>query len=509
MEQQPRNGRPYSMSSPEHLAYLALDKDLNLMSKFSNNPNSIDLGTYLLHFRLLRAKPSKHSRLYNMILTATNIIPSAHLEEYYKYFVKENDSEERFKQWVLDNEVQLELLREAFLATVHEVTAEKRKWYHEQLKTKILGLNKDDRKKVLKPQELRKELWKFFLDNPRTMTWEEIEDMHYEDVGHVRYIPTTPSWNIASVSPWKSKAKNTDYGRRTGMDMGDIEKFSFREGSNRFDMKKQKKFMKHHIASRYTYVMDYFYAGRFAYMLAINVNTRKAFYVVPKEFRTKSQHIGAPKVFQATAKSAVDSLIKLMQQTPVKYLIMDNEAAWTSNLFKNTMEKLGIKYRFVEKYAVNNYVESTDTKRLNHSVTSLVDRLIRTLRLMNFHLGNDTEIQPSVMEFLINEYNSSPHSTLSKILKKQISPNEVHESKELEEALVKELYIQNMEVEQTPGYKLRPGTYVRVYNEASKFDKIKPKFLNGFWEVIESSGSKVKLKQNDREIVVNRWMVKD
>ena len=507
MEQQPRNGRPYSMSSPEYLAYLALDKDLNLMSKFSNNPNSIELGTYLLHFRLLRAKPSKHSRLYNMILTATNIIPSAHLEEYYKYFVKENDSEERFKQWVLDNEVQLELLREAFLATVLEVTAEKRKWYHEQLKTKILGLNKDDRKKVLKPQELRKELWKFFLDNPRTMTWEEIEDMHYEDVGHVRYIPTAPSWDVASVSPWKSKAKNTDYGRRTGMDMGDIEKFSFREGSNRFDMKKQKKFMKHHIASRYTYVMDYFYAGRFAYMLAINVNTRKAFYVVPKEFRTKSQHIGAPKAFQATAKSAVDSLIKLMQQTPVKYLIMDNEAAWTSKTFKQTLEKLGITYKFVEKYTVKGLVQTTDQRRLNHSATSLVDRLIRTLRLMNFHLGNDTEIQPSVMEFLINEYNSSPHSTLSKILRREVSPNDVHENKSLEDEVVKELYIQNTEIELQKDFKLEPGTYVRVYNEASKFDKVKPKFLSGYWKVIQSNGAMVKLKQNDSEITVNRWMI--
>ena len=196
-----------------------------------------------------------------------------------------------------------------------------------------------------------------------------------------------------------------------------------------------------------------------------------------------------------------------MEQTPVKHLIMDNEAAWTSKTFKQTLEKLGITYKFVEKYTVKGLVQTTDQRRLNHSATSLVDRLIRTIRLMNFHLGNDTEIQPVVMEFLVNEYNSSPHSTLSKILRREVSPNDVHENKSLEDEVVKELYIQNTEIELQKDFKLEPGTYVRVYNEASKFDKVKPKFLSGYWQVVQSNEAMVKLKQNDSEITVNRWMI--
>lgn len=126
---------------------------------------------------------------------------------------------------------------------------------------------------------------------------------------------------------------------------------------------------------------------------------------------------------------------------------------------------------------------------------------------MNFHLGNDTEIQPVVMEFLVNEYNSSPHSTLSKILRREVSPNDVHENKSLEDEVVKELYIQNTEIELQKDFKLEPGTYVRVYNEASKFDKVKPKFLSGYWQVVQSNDAMVKLKQNDSEITVNRWMI--
>ena len=458
-------------------------------------------------FRILLVKSSKHLRLHNAILTTTNVIPSDFLNLFYTRFENEKDGKERFLKWISDNGLELEELRQKFLSYHLELTPEKRLLAHEALKSKILGLNKDDKKKALKSEEIRKELHEFLLKNPRTMSWEEIEDMHYEDVAKVKFIPTTASWNTASVSPWKSKLKNKSYAERTGMTVEDVEKYSWREGSNRFDMKKQKKFMKHHIARRFTYVMDYFYAGRFAYMLAINVNTRKAFYVVPKEFRNKSKHIGVPKEFQATAKSAIDSLTKLLQQTPVKHLIMDNEAAWTSNSFKQTLEKLGITYKFVEKYTVKGTVQTTDQRRLNHSATSLVDRLIRTIRLMNFHLGNDTEIQPSVMDFLINEYNNSPHSTLSKILRKQVSPNDVHENKSLEDEVVKELYIQNLQTELQKDFKLEPGTYVRVYNEASKFDKVKPKFLSGYWQVVQSNGALVKLKQNDSEITVNRWMI--
>ena len=110
------------------------------------------------------------------------------------------------------------------------------------------------------------------------------------------------------------------------------------------------------------------------------------------------------------------------------------------------------------------------------------------------------------MKYLIDEYNNSPHSTLSQLLKRPTTPNEVHENKDLETKIVIELWKQNLEIELQDDYKLKPGTIVRVYNEASSFDKVKPAYLKGFWEVIQHYGAKVKLKQNNHEIIVHRWM---
>ena len=40
-------------------------------------------------------------------------------------------------------------------------------------------------------------------------------------------------------------------------------------------------------------------------------------------------------------------------------------------------------------------------------------------------------------------------------------------------------------------------------------DKVKPKLLPGKWEVIEPVDGLFKLRQNDDEILVPRWMLKN
>ena len=92
---------------------------------------------------------------------------------------------------------------------------------------------------------------------------------------------------------------------------------------------------------------------------------------------------------------------------------------------------------------VKNNFETHEKNRSNHSTTSLVDRLIRTIRLMNYNLGYPNEIPPLVMERLISEYNDSPHGTLSKILQKPTTPNEVDSDVHLETKIVKRLMAEN------------------------------------------------------------------
>ena len=110
------------------------------------------------------------------------------------------------------------------------------------------------------------------------------------------------------------------------------------------------------------------------------------------------------------------------------------------------------------------------------------------------------------MEFLIDEYNDSPHGTLSKILKRNVSPNEVDNNIHLETEICKYMARENFVIESNPDYKI--DGYVRVYNEANRFDKVKPKLLPGKWLVVERNNGLFKLNQGDVDILVPRWMIK-
>ena len=61
--------------------------------------------------------------------------------------------------------------------------------------------------------------------------------------------------------------------------------------------------------------------------------------------------------------------------------------------------------------------------------------------------------------------------------------------------------------DQNPEYTL--NKYVRVYNQASAMDKVKPKLLPGKWEGVEPVGGLFKLRQKNHEIMVPRWMMKN
>ena len=86
-------------------------------------------------------------------------------------------------------------------------------------------------------------------------------------------------------SPWKTPSKVRDFVNRTNVDPITIEDQSWNIGTNSFNLKSQKRFMRHMYGPRHTFVIDYFFPGKFMYLLAINVNTRKAFFCIPKEVR--------------------------------------------------------------------------------------------------------------------------------------------------------------------------------------------------------------------------------
>ena len=450
-----------------------------------------------------------NSKIERMMLKETEVTPCQVFHEWYLEFTQryEKDANDRFLAFVQQHTQLLNELRFEVLKLKIEDENLTIDIADENLKEKILELNLIERRRPMNIKELRHALYPFLLENPQTMTWEEIRNMHERDVHKTESVILDGTDNWSTVSPWKSRGKVERYGKSRGWTGEQIDTNVNRDGADRFDMKKQRKLMTHYVAPRYSFVMDYFFAGRFQYCLMININTRKAFYAIPREIQRLGTHYQVPeKKFKATITSAVQSLRELMQQTPIRNLIMDNEPAWTSKTFQKFLNDNGIGYRFVTKNDFGGIIETHEEKRLNHSSTALVDRLIRTLRMMNYNLGNSYEIQPNVMEMLINEYNNSPHATLSKYLKRPATPNEVDEDYQLERKIVSELARENMIVRSSSEYQLAP--YVRVFNQASRFDKVKPKLLPGHWKVVGTDNGLIELEQNGTRIKVTRWMIK-
>ena len=336
---------------------------------------------------------------------------------------------------------------------------------------------------------------------PATSMHPQLPDKYHINLDEQRQL-------FKTFSPWRSPKKLREYVTKNKISLNDIDKTKLEPDS--FNWSYQRSLMRHHVAPPHTFVLDYMHAGRYRYMLAINVNTRKAFFAIPTEItrRGNSWHLKGQKVndWHPTAESAIENIDDLMMMTTVKGLIMDQESAWTGDKFQVYLQRKGIAYRFIHKNNFDGIIETTKPSRSNHSTTSLIDRLIKTIRSMNYNVGNANEIDPQTMAWLIDEYNNSPHTTLSKILHRTVTPNDVDQDESLERKVVSELSRQNFIQSMRSDSKVSGN--VRVMNESNIFDKVKPKLLPGYWTVIKNDDGLVELVQNNKRIKVNRWMVK-
>lgn len=268
------------------------------------------------------------------------------------------------------------------------------------------------------------------LDIPRVMTNKEM----YEDykshlpkkVVKTKTIIKKPTTFIQQkettfkLSPWTTPNKASDFMKRNEWSVNEIEDWNYNRKSDFFDYKKQsKQYMLRTVAPRYSFIIDYFFPGKFVYLLAININTRKA-YAIPspeiKEINTGRFSISDKN--HKTATTSIKLLNELFKQTKtkIKHIMCDQEAAFLSKMFKDECKKKRIELIHYIKNNVKGIVETTEASRGNHTTLSIIDRLCRTLRRMNYNLGYDKDINPNTMKQLINEYNNSPHKTLSDIV---------------------------------------------------------------------------------------------
>ena len=174
----------------------------------------------------------------------------------------------------------------------------------------------------------------------------------------------------------------------------------------------------------------FFNKSKFACLLLININTRKAYAYALNN--VKVEPIGGQNeeytiTYSTTNKKTTTNLINVFKQFlndidhKITSLRFDNESAVKSKQFQTMLRNNDIKFISV--------VEGS------HTSLSLIDRLCRTIRDISYNMGIKILTQNDINKVL-NVYNNMYHSSLSKILGKKITPNEVNEHPELEQQII-------------------------------------------------------------------------
>ena len=461
----------------------------------------------------------KCAEFYKKLLKRVEIMPCQFHAILYHIFHR-NGVKGRVYDFINDNVSRISDCREHYMRGRMKRQRISDEEINEIIRQQLLAIAGIDRKKALLDWEFRKEVADRLIQYPQLWSWDRMYEFYLRNTRHsvtdlddAEYYLNNEGrgdkyrFNIEAIrnkyadkSPWKSISKITD--KTTAARQSVIKS---QQNKDSFNVKAQRKLMKHYVAPRFTFVIDYFFAGRYRYLLAINVNTRKAFYAIPREIYRVGHNwniVAKRGEWNVSATSAVESMEHLMQNTEVRALIMDNESAFNSDSFRRFLQRNNITFTYVPKYNVGKIIETQTASRSTHT-TSLIDRLCRTLRQMNNNLGNRNEINPPLMNYLIDEYNNSVHRTLSKILGRQVTPNEVDGNVQLETELVKRIRLENFRMEGSLFYPV--GDKVRVYNDADNMDKVKPKLLPGTWQFVERVNGLYKLKQGNNTIVVPRW----
>ena len=191
--------------------------------------------------------------------------------------------------------------------------------------------------------------------------------------------------------------------------------------------KKNLKYQLRSVAPRYTLINDLVYANHFTYLIAINVNTRKA-YAIPSPLIRKQEDgsSGDSTTEHKDTNNVIDMLCEILKQTTIIMIVCDNERAFLSNDFKKYCSLLGIKIHIYVMNQIEGNTKGQTESRPVHGLLSILDRFCRTLRSMAYNIRIlDQEIDPDMMNELITVYNNSPHTTFYRVFKRKITPNEM------------------------------------------------------------------------------------
>ncbi len=268
-----------------------------------------------------------------------------------------------------------------------------------------------------------------------------------------------------------------------------------------FPVKDNRTLMLSHIAPKYSYMIDLMFCPHVAYLVAININTRYLF-VEP----TNTELRGIPDFYiegqKRDTESYLNALQRMFHSSPIpmycKHLKGDMEGAFSSDYERGN--------RYHREYGAMHYYQKwgiefhgvNPKRKLTGNELSIVDRIIRTLRDMNYNLGLGSNISVSTMRQLVHLYNRTIHTSLSKTLGFPVSPLDIMINPELEDELVKRKMQHNYLIRsglttKEPFY-LEPGTQVKLKRLYRRDEKRRGPVIDKYHTVVSQEGRKVRIR---------------
>lgn len=254
----------------------------------------------------------------------------------------------------------------------------------------------------------------------------------------------------------------------------------------------------------------FFNKSKFACLLLININTRKAYAYALNNVEIKP--IGKENdygnreytiTYSTTNKKTTSNLINVFNQflndidRKITSLRFDNESAVKSKQFQTMLR--------------NNKITFISVVEGSHTSLSLIDRLCRTIRDISYNMGIKILNQDSINKVL-NVYNNMYHSSLSKILGKKITPNEVNNSPELEQQIINYCIDYNKQLKVLhPEIELQVGQICKVYQPFDKFKKRRRLLKKDYYRIVNKTGNiyTVQNVRNNKKIDVPRYFIYD
>ncbi|EAY22615.1 hypothetical protein TVAG_036410 [Trichomonas vaginalis G3] len=243
--------------------------------------------------------------------------------------------------------------------------------------------------------------------------------------------------------------------------------------------KSNRQYYLHSVSPHGLFIIDLMFNGAEVYLIAIENNTRKL-YVEPTNLINDGNYESLTQDKRNTC-LYLNALEKIIRKgADIKALKGDGEGAFNSDKSKKFYKNNGITFIPVERIRLITPKDSYKTDPYHHS-RAIVDRAIRTLRDMAFNVRK--KLNPTLMQQLVDVYNNTPHSTLSKIMNFPLTPNQVAGDIELENEIFRRIKAENFNVIHKPGYDVGEGSKVYVLEDYDTMAKKRLKVKQDIWRV--------------------------